>query len=65
MFSWTVSQLKYSLEIENTLARILFDRKQTWMLGNALITAQAAKNEVTGSPDMANNVTLYQLGVLY
>lgn len=63
MFSWTVSQLKYSLEIENTLARI--DRKQTWMLGNALITAQAVKNEVTRSPDMANNVTLYQLGVLY
>lgn len=38
--SWLVSQPKYSPEMEKILARILLDRKRSWMLGNVLIIEQ-------------------------
>lgn len=62
MSSWIVSQVKYSPEMENMLARIFLDRKLTWTLGNVLFIEQVLEKEVPVSPNTTNSVTPYWPG---
>lgn len=62
MSSWIVSQLKYSSEMENMLARIFLDGKLTWTLGNVLFIEQVPEKDVPVSPNTTTSVTPYWPG---